>query len=84
MKVKELKELLNQFDDENIVIMSKNSEGNNFSPLSDIDECNYRAETTWYGEIGLRELTDEDIADGYSEEDVLEDGENAIVLWPVN
>jgi len=84
MKVKELKELLAQFNDEDIVILSKDSEGNNFSPLSDIEECSYKAETTWYGEIGLRELTDEDIKNGYSEEDIFEDGENAIVLWPVN
>ena len=63
MKVKELKELLNQFNDEDIVIMSKDGEGNGFSPLSDIEEGSYKAETTWYGEVGMRELTEEDIAD---------------------
>jgi hypothetical protein len=84
MKVKELKELLNQYDDNDLVIMAKDSEGNGFSPLYEIEDGSYKAETTWYGEVGLRELTSELIEAGYSEEDVLENGENAIILWPAS
>lgn len=84
MKVKELIELLKQVDGELLVVMSKDSEGNDFSPLSDGSERFYEAETTWYGRIGLKELTPEDIKDGYGEEDVLENGIPALVLWPVN
>lgn len=84
MMVKELKELLKEFNDNDIVIISKDSEGNRYSPLSDVAEASYEAETTWYREIGLRKLTEEDIKAGYTEEDVLENGVNAIVLYPVN
>lgn len=84
MNVKELKELLNAFQDDDIVIMSKDSEGNRFSPLCDIEEGKYVAESSWSGEVGIRELTQELIEDGFSEEDYFEEGENAIVLYPVN
>jgi hypothetical protein len=84
MKVKELKELLTKYNDNDLVILAKDSEGNGFSHLDDIEDGKYKAETTWYGEVGLRNLTNDLIEAGYSEEDVLEDGENAIILWPVN
>lgn len=84
MIVKELKELLNQFNDNDIVIIAKDSEGNGHSPLDDIWEGKYKADSTWFGEVGLRELTDELIESGYSEEDLLEDGVNAIILCPIN
>jgi hypothetical protein len=84
MKVKELKQLLDNFNDDDLVVMSKDSEGNNYSPLCDIWEGSYKAESSWSGEVGLRELTKEDIEVGYSEEDILEDGENAIILCPIN
>ena len=84
MNVKELKELLKQFDDNDIVIMSKDSEGNRYSPLSSYEEASYEAESTWSGIVGIRELTKEYIEAGYGEEDLVENGVNAIVLYPVN
>ena len=83
MKVKDLIKLLQKEDQDRIVIMSKDGEGNNYSPLDEISTCSYRAETTWWGEVGLEELTDESIEQGYAEEDVV-DGEKALCLWPVN
>lgn len=83
MKVKELIARLNELDPEDIVVMSKDSEGNSYSPLADIDSCVYAAETTWNGEIGLRELTDTHREQGYTEDDLVE-GENAVCLWPTN
>lgn len=44
MKIKDLKKWLELFNEEDIIIMSKDSEGNSYSPLSDIYECNYKAE----------------------------------------
>jgi len=79
MKVKELKELLNQCDDEDIVILAKDGEGNEFSPLEELCTGKYGS-----GRVGLRGLNDELIEQGFSEEDVIEDGENAIILYPVN
>lgn len=84
MKVKELIEILQQEDPERLVILSKDAEGNNYSPLADCSTSAYEAECTWSGYIGLEELTPELIKEGYTEEDVLEDGKPCLVLWPVN
>lgn len=84
MNVKELKELLEKFNDDDIVIVSKDGEGNGYSPLATAEEVSYEAECTWSGLVGIRELTDEHIDVGYTEEDLLENGVDAIVLWPTN
>ena len=84
MKVRMLIDLLENCDPEDIVVMSKDAEGNSYSPLYDISEDRYHAETTWYGEIGLRFLTDEDIERGFTSEDVMVDGEDCVTLWPTN
>lgn len=52
MKVKQLIKKLQKHDPEKIVIMSKDSEGNYFSPLADMSKENYIPETTWAGELG--------------------------------
>lgn len=83
MTVKELIEVLKEEDPKRIVVMSKDSEGNNFSPLSSFSLNIYKAETTWYGDIGLEELTPELRKAGYEEDDVIS-GEKALVFWPVN
>lgn len=85
MTVKELKQALEGVDDSRIVIMSKDEEGNGFSPLAEASTENdvYMADSTWSGEIALKELTPELKEQGYTEED-LGDGEDCIVLWPTN
>jgi hypothetical protein len=85
MKVKELIKLLQQEDQEAEVIMSKDGEGNSFSPFSDFGTQNcYKAECTWSGEMGFSELTPELEKDGYGEGDIISDGVPALVLYPVN
>lgn len=78
MTVKELIEILNKVENKDkLVVMSRDPEGNGYSPMYCIDEnCSYDD-----GEIGLETLTDELKAGGYSEEDV-KDGAPAIVLVP--
>lgn len=72
MKVKELRELLEELDDDMIVVMSSDGEGNNYSPLYDGGECTYVAETTYSGEV-------------YDENDEeAKEGVDALVLWPTN
>ena len=95
IKVKELIELLKTLPQDYDVILSKDSEGNAFSPMpNDNNYCLvfYAAETTWHGDI-------------YGEEDYLylneyliekqektkeeikkeyKRKENAVVLWPTN
>ena len=78
MKVSELIELLKKCNPNEIVIMSSDGEGNYYRILGGIDKT-----SCWDGEnVGLRELTDEDRKIGYSEEDVLEDGVNCVILFP--
>jgi hypothetical protein len=83
MKVKQLIKELLKVDQERLVVMSKDSEGNGYSPLSDISEGAYQADSTWSGEFGLEKLTAEDRKDGFSEEDII-DGVKAICLHPTN
>lgn len=82
--VRELKELLNNYNDNDLVIIQKDEEGNGFSPLYEILDVKYVADTEWSGEVFLRELTQELREIGFTEEDVSESGEDAIVLVPIN
>lgn len=84
MTVKQLINLLKKEDQDRIVILSKDGEGNSYSPLDSFYKCSYRADSTWSGEIGLEKLTTELEKSGYSEEDVISDGEPALVLYPTN
>lgn len=84
MKVKKLIKLLQEEDPNAIVIMAKDGEGNSYSPLSEFWSGAYRAETTWYGEVGYSKLTEELEEAGYTEEDLIEGGEPAIILSPIN
>lgn len=84
MKVKDLIKRLQKCDPNRVVIMAKDSEGNSYSPLADFWEGSYRAETTWYGEVGLEKLTEADRKAGYTDEDVMEDGKPALILCPTN
>lgn len=84
MKVKELKELLKDVDDNRIVILQKDGEGNGYSPLAGLDdESVYEADSTWSGEVRYEKLTPELKKQGYSEEDC-GNGEPALVLFPIN
>jgi hypothetical protein len=82
VSVKELIDLLSKYDPNRIVVMAKDSEGNGYSPLHGCQTGAYRAETTWYGDVGLE--PGEEIPKGYGEEDVIHDGVPALILTPVN
>lgn len=84
MTVKELIAELSRLEQDRIVVMSKDSEGNSYSPLADIGRSAYIAETTWNGSIGIEKLTAKLKAKGYTKEDVISDGQPAVVLWPTN
>lgn len=84
LRVKDLIKLLQDEDQDRIVVMSKDGEGNGYSPFSGLSTAAYVADSTWSGEIGLEKLTEADKKAGYSEEDVKHGGEKAIVLWPTN
>jgi len=85
MKVKELIKMLESENQEAIVIMSSDGEGNSFSPLADFGNTDtYKADSTYSGEMGFSKLTPELEKEGYGEEDILEDGVPAIVFYPIN
>lgn len=78
MKAKELIEIL-QEDPEREVVMASDSEGNSFDGVSQVSTCKYNSEER---EIGLEKLTLVEKKMGYSEEDVMQGGVKAFVLWP--
>ena len=79
MNVKELRKLLESVDDNRIVILAGDEEGNDFYPLTEVDTHSlYDKE---YREAGIEELTPELEEQGFGPEDVGE-GVPAIVLWP--
>lgn len=84
MTVKELIERLQNEDPDRIIICQKDSEGNGYSPLSDMWTAGYKATSTWDGEVGMEKLTDEERKIGFTDEDVIKDGVPALVLVPVN
>jgi len=80
MTVKELKSLLQGCDDDRMVVLSIDSEGNGFNELRTVegdmmfDEINR--------EVGLETLTEADIEQGFTEVDVFKEGKRAVILWP--
>jgi len=82
-----IKELINELKDlpENMeIIMSKDGEGNSFSPLYEIGTGLYVAYSTWSGEV-YNEDDKEEVAMGNSDakanntKPIL-----SIILWPTN
>lgn len=85
MTVGELIECLKTLDQNRIVVMSKDGEGNGYSPLSGFYEGAYEPNSTWSGSVLLEELTPELEQSGYSDEDVAgEDALPCVVLCPTN
>ena len=84
MKVKELKALLADADDNDEVVLSKDAEGNRYSPLSNCWQATYVPNSAWSGNVYIRELSIQDLEEGCSEEDLYDgdDGQPALVLMP--
>lgn len=81
MKVKELIAILKGADQEALVVLSKDPEGNGFDTVYNIDlEMGFG-----WGEIKYLTLTDELRKHGYTEEDVVggdDTYEKCVVIWP--
>lgn len=87
LRIKDLKDIIENMDDDRVVILSSDGEGNNFSPLSSeiligIYEP-YSPDLIYRGEVGIEELTQEFKDIGYDEDDILE-GERCLTLFPIN
>jgi len=79
MKVRDLISMLASADLDREVILSTDSEGNSYKPL---DGGYNGAYDPFKREVGLDELSSQDIEDGYSNEDVLINGVPALILYP--
>lgn len=75
--VGELKAQLKDVSDDTIVIISKDVEGNEHSPLEEAFIGVYVAESTWSGDVYSMDSDDRDIH-------IPEGGVTAVVLVPVN
>jgi hypothetical protein len=80
MKVKELIEELTKVNPEAVVVLSIDSEGNAYNEVHSMSN-EYNWKPLW-GEIGLKKLTEELEADGWTEEDTMPDGVDCVLLWP--
>ena len=76
MTVGELKEMLKDEPDDYLVVLSKDSEGNRFSPLYIPSTGMYEPETEWSGDVIDQEWAEEEGGTEYKE--------NAVILWPMN
>jgi len=87
--VKELKELLENEDDDAIIVLSSDEEGNSFSPLHESYGVDNFLPNGNYGELYPRELTKDLIEKGYTKEDLgsKEDRKKmfkCVTLYPFN
>lgn len=74
MKVKKLVEILKKMNQDHLVVLQKDAEGNGHSPLSDVGTGAYVAESPWAGELVENEYG----------EDLGPKAEKVVVLYPVN
>ena len=85
IKVKELIKMLQKEDPEAVIIMSSDSEGNNYSPFSDFGVNNYIPDGPHRGDVYMIELDEKDIEQGFTEEDLGPDDPEkvkALVFYP--
>lgn len=76
MKVSELIAMLQELPQDHQVVMSKDGEGNSFSPFSDYGIGKYEPDSTWSGDFTSYKHDSDDLLD--PEEC------DTICLWPVN
>lgn len=71
MTIRELKENIKNEPDDKLVILSKDAEGNNFSPLVQVSNSFYVPITNWYGELSQNK-------------DGIDKPVPCLCLWPTN
>lgn len=80
MTVGELISELQKMNPKRVVVVSSDSEGNSFNELICVEE-NSRYDAK-HRNVGIESLTDTLISEGYTEEDLMQDGVPAVVLFP--
>ena len=78
MKVKQLIKILEQANPEDLVVLSRDPEGNGYMKVDEVSINSYNYNE---GEIGLRQLSEAQKEKGFTDEDVME-GKSCVVVWP--
>lgn len=85
MNRKELYEIIKDLPDDMEIILQKDSEGNDYSPLAGADpNCIYIPENTWSGTVYSKELNEEDYGMDEDEWNEIRSKPKVLVLYPVN
>ncbi len=85
MKVKELIKVLRNYDPEKVVVLSKDEEGNRFSPLDEnFEDGYYRPESSYYGEAYYGYHNKEEYEENCEIDIDDKDIQKAIILFPLN
>lgn len=71
MIVSDFIDVLKKMPQDSIIIMSKDAEGDNYSPLYDIEQGSYLKENSWSGEV-------------FFSKEKPKNTESCVVLWPTN
>jgi hypothetical protein len=80
MKVKDLINFLSTCNPDADVVASVDDEGNGYRLLGSFSK-DYNWNGAYHAEIGLKTLTQEDIQNGYTEEDTMPDGLDCVLIW---
>lgn len=75
---------LDHLPGDTLIVMSKDGEGNGFSPLADLDEAMYDAESTWAGDRYLSDADREATGEPNEYSEAPESAVPAVFLWPTN
>lgn len=85
MTVKELKDAIANLPDNMEVIVQKDAEGNDFSPLYGVDpDVVYVPESTWSGYIYDIKMSAADACFSEEKWEVIKLREKALILYPIN
>jgi hypothetical protein len=78
---------LQKLDPNKVVILQKDSEGNGYSPMAEVDDnALYAPDTTYSGEVSIEKLDEKAIRQGFTEEEIFcgDDVLSCVVLCPAN
>lgn len=81
--VRDLINALSRFNQDRVIILAKDPEGNGYSPLAGIDEGLYVPTSTWAGDMYYWDSGDHETMQLY-DEILASGGQKALVLGPVN
>ena len=80
IRVRDLKKIIKNMDDDALIVISIDPEGNAYRPIVDHSPQYSYDENSQ--EIGLTSIDESMKLAGYTEDEVMEGGEPCLLLWP--